>query len=63
MAEAVEEVYHFYRAGGDTVVDLTPKHVSRDPRRLRAVARETGVQFVHGTGYYTESAHPTTCRT
>lgn len=56
--EAVEEITRFQRAGGDAVVDLTPKNVGRDPRRVRAIARETGLTFVHGTGYYVRTAHP-----
>lgn len=56
--EAVEEYEHYYRAGGDTVVDVTPKNVGEDPKQVRGVARETGLQFVHGTAYYVESAHP-----
>jgi phosphotriesterase-related protein len=54
----VEEVTRFLRAGGSTIVDLTPKNIGRDPERVRGVARETGLQFVHGTGYYTRSVHP-----
>lgn len=56
--EAVEEYAAYYRAGGDTVVDVTPKGVGPDPNRVRGVARETGLQFVHGTAYYVRSAHP-----
>jgi phosphotriesterase-related protein len=58
LDEAIEEVNRFRRAGGDTIVDLTPKHVGRDPRRVRGIARETGLTFVHGTGYYVRTAHP-----
>jgi phosphotriesterase-related protein len=53
-----EEVTRFLRAGGSTIVDLTPKNIGGDPAQVRGVARETGLQFVHGTGYYTESVHP-----
>jgi len=56
--EAVDEISRFHRAGGDTVVDLTPKHTGGDPERIRAVGRETGVQFIHGTSFYTRAAHP-----
>lgn len=56
--EAVEEILHFKRAGGDAVVDLTPKHVGRDPQRVRGIARETGLTFIHGTGYYVRTAQP-----
>jgi phosphotriesterase-related protein len=56
--EAIEELAAFARAGGDTVVDVTPKNVGADPRRIRRVARATGLQFVHGTAYYTRQSHP-----
>ena len=56
--EARDELMRFVRAGGDAVVDLTPKNVGRDPRRVRGIARETGLTFVHGTGYYVRTAHP-----
>jgi len=56
--DAVEEVLRFKRAGGQTVVDLTPKNLGRDSPRVQSIARETGLTFVHGTGYYVRTAHP-----
>lgn len=58
MEDAVEEVMHFHRAGGDTIVDVTPKGTSSDPVRVRDVGRETGVNVVHGTAFYTRDSHP-----
>lgn len=58
LEDAVEELLHFYRAGGDTIVDVTPKGTSSDPERVRGVGRETGVTVVHGTAYYTRDSHP-----
>jgi len=58
MTDAVEEVARFHRAGGDLVVDVTPKNVGGDPERVRAVGRETGIQFVHGTAFYVHYSHP-----
>lgn len=58
LADAVEELGHFYRAGGDLIVDVTPKNVGGDPQRVRGVARETGVQAVHGTAFYVHYSHP-----
>ena len=58
LSDAVEEVGHFHRAGGDLIVDVTPKNVGGDPERVRGVARETGVQFVHGTAFYVHYSHP-----
>jgi phosphotriesterase-related protein len=58
MDDAVAEVMHFHRAGGDTIVDVTPKGTSADPARVRGVGRETGLNFVHGTAFYTRDSHP-----
>jgi len=58
MSEAIDEVRRYHRAGGRTIVDVTPKNTGGDPERVRAVGRGTGVQFVHGTSYYTQAAHP-----
>lgn len=55
--EAVEELSHFRRAGGDAIVDVTTKDRS-DPERIRGIARETGLTIVQGTAFYTRSAHP-----
>lgn len=58
FSDAVEEMGYFHQAGGDTVVDVTPKNVGEDPQQVRAVSRETGLNFVHGTAYYVKSGHP-----
>jgi len=58
MEDAIEEVAQFHRAGGDTIVDVTPKGASADPERVRGVGRESGVTFVHGTAFYTRESHP-----
>lgn len=55
--EAIDELAAYYRAGGDTVVDVTPKNVGADPDRIERIARATGLQFVHGTAYYTRPSH------
>lgn len=58
VEEATEELERFQHAGGDSFVDVTPKNVGGDPKRVRGVARSTGVNIVHGTAYYTRDAHP-----
>lgn len=58
LEDTVEEVTYFHRAGGDTIVDVTPKGTGADPARVRSVGRETGLNFVHGTAFYTRDAHP-----
>ena len=57
-ADACEELRRFRRAGGDSIVDVTPKNVGGDPGRVRAISQETGVQVVHGTAFYMRSSHP-----
>lgn len=55
---AVAEVLEFKRAGGATLVDVTPRGLGRDPEALRRLALETGLNVVMGCGYYVEPAHP-----
>jgi phosphotriesterase-related protein len=58
VEEAIDELSQYYRAGGASVVDVTPKNTGDDPKRVRSVARATGLTIVHGTAYYTRPAHP-----
>jgi phosphotriesterase-related protein len=58
LETAIEEVGRYQRAGGDLLVDVTPKNVGGDPERVRAVARDTGVRIVHGTAFYVHDSHP-----
>jgi len=58
LETAIDEIGRYHRVGGDSIVDVTPKGAGYDPRRVREVSRETGVQMVHGTSYYVRSAHP-----
>ena len=56
--EALHEVTQYRRAGGEAIVDVTPKNCGGDPTLVRAVAEETGVTVVQGTAFYTRNAHP-----
>ncbi len=58
MEEAIDEMSKFVRAGGEAIVDVTPKNAGEDPEAVRAVARETGVTVVHGTAHYVRPVHP-----
>lgn len=58
MSEAINELKQFQRAGGDTIVDVTPKNVGNDPERVQQIARELNLNIIHGTAYYTKAAHP-----
>lgn len=52
------ELAPFLGAGGRTVVDLTLPEIGRRPESLAALARETGLNVVMGTGRYITGARP-----
>jgi len=58
VEDAVHEVRRFHRAGGDTMVEVTPKNTGMDPEAVRGVSRETGINVVKGTSFYYYDAHP-----
>lgn len=51
---AVTEVRRFRSAGGATVVDVTNRHLGRDPVALRTISEATGLRIVMGCGWYRE---------
>ena len=51
---AVAEVARFRSAGGVTLVDLTNRHLGRDPLALQTISRATGLHIVMGCGWYRE---------
>lgn len=59
---AAYEVGCFMKAGGATIVELTPIGVGRDPRRLAELSASTGLNIVMGTGVYTDDAMPADLR-
>ena len=58
IEDAIEEVLHFKRAGGSTIVDVTPIFLGRDPRALVQVANATGLNIIMGAGYYQKQFYP-----
>lgn len=60
---AIDELTKYQYAGGDAVVDLTPKGIGADPEYVRRVSRATNLHFVHGTAFYTQATHPDRVRT
>ena len=55
---AIKEALLFKNAGGNTIVDLTPIGMNRDPLGLARISRATGLNVVMGSGYYIALAHP-----
>lgn len=56
-AAAAAEASAWARAGGGTIVELTPPNLGRDVEHVRAIAREAGVRVVIGTGQYLGPVH------
>lgn len=57
VSEAVDELGEFARAGGRTIVEVTPICLGRRPAQLATVSRATGLNIVMGGGYYTHQYH------
>lgn len=55
---AIAELQHYYRAGGNSLVDATNIGMGRDPLALQRISRATGLKIIMGTGFYVEKAHP-----
>jgi 5-phospho-D-xylono-1,4-lactonase len=55
VEKAVEEVKD---AGLDSIVEVTPIGLGRDPAGMRAVAERTGVNIVAATGYHRDAHYP-----
>ncbi len=54
----VHELEFFTKAGGRTIVDVTPVELGRDPGSLRRISEATGIHVVMGTGHYLRAVHP-----
>src|SRR5438552_266249 len=57
-ALAAAEASAFRDQGGRTIVELTNIGLSRDPTGLAAIARETGLNVVMGSGWYRALYYP-----
>lgn len=51
---AAAELQGFANAGGGTIVELTVGGMAPQPKRLAALARQSGVNIVLGAGFYTQ---------
>lgn len=55
---AIKELRQLKQVGGSTLVDVTNRGLGRDPDALAAIARETNLNIVMGSGYYVCRTHP-----
>ena len=54
----IQEVNYFKKAGGATIVELTPIGMYRNPRALLQIAEATGLNIIMGSGWYIAPTHP-----
>ena len=53
-----KEILRFKKAGGQTIIDATMPGIGRNPKLLKKISLETGINVVMGTGFYVYSSHP-----
>lgn len=56
--KSAQESRAFFRAGGRTLVEMTPIHYGRDVRGYRAIARAAQIQVICTTGFHKEEFMP-----
>jgi phosphotriesterase-related protein len=56
LDDAIHEAVLFKKVGGNTIVDVSPRHLRCDTQALVRIAKEAGINVIMGTAYY---IHPT----
>jgi len=54
----LDELAHFKKAGGKTIVDCTTIGIGRNISFLKKAAEVTGLNIIAGTGFYIDKSHP-----
>jgi len=55
---ARDELMTFKDCGGQSIIDVTPIGIGREPKQLQKLMDETGVNIIAGCGFYTHDTHP-----
>ena len=58
LSDTLPEVQAFKRLGGNTIVDMPPIEEPRRPLKLVDLSRQSDVNIVVATSFYTEAWHP-----
>jgi phosphotriesterase-related protein len=61
-SQVIDELAWFRRAGGRTIVEVTPEGTGRDPLQLREISLTSGVQVISGIAFYEASTFPAWAR-
>ncbi len=57
-ATAIAELQAFHAAGGTALLVCTVEGIGNAPAAVRAIAQQTGLHIVQGTGFHIELNHP-----
>ena len=63
VALIAEELADFRRAGGRSIVEMTPEGIGRDAAKLRDISEASGVTVISGIAFYDQSTYPQWVRT
>jgi len=53
-----QELSHYRRVGGRSIIEVTPEGVGRDPLKLREISQSSGVQIISGIAFYDQRTYP-----
>lgn len=56
--QSLTAIRDFKKAGGGTIVDVSPFGLTRDPLALKLASRASGLNIVMGAGFYMRQLHP-----
>jgi len=56
-AVMLQELKHFYAAGGRSIVEMTPRDYGRMPDGLRRLSQQSGVQIIGITGWIKQASY------
>jgi phosphotriesterase-related protein len=59
MNDAAAEITKFKEYGGRSIVELTTASIGKNPKGLKKISEDTGINIICGTGWYREIMHPT----
>ena len=54
----VRELEYYRKAGGQSIIEVTPVDLGRDPVQLKAISEESGVQLISGIAFYAQNTYP-----
>lgn len=54
----IKELILFKNAGGNSILEATPRGFGRNPEALKRVSKATGINVIMTTGYYVAASHP-----